>query len=110
MSRRALSAIAFAVGMVCFGAGRAVARGTLMSDQNAVSGGGATVLTGACLLNGSNPSQCTATVAAKSRCVCSPVGTTSGIAAGGCAVSLSGTTLTLTSANGHTNAVTWHCL
>jgi hypothetical protein len=65
--------------------------------------------TGTCTLNGGSPSTCTSTVAAGSICTCSPVGTTAGIAAGGCAVSLSSTTLTVTSHNGHTNAVNWHC-
>lgn len=65
--------------------------------------------TGTCTLNGSSPSTCTSTVAAGSICTCSPVGTAANIAAGGCAVSLSSTTLTITSANGHTNVVNWHC-
>lgn len=62
-----------------------------------------------CTLNGASPSTCTATVLASSKCVCSPVGTTAAIAAGGCAVSLSGTTLTLTGPNGATNDVNVWC-
>jgi hypothetical protein len=64
---------------------------------------------GSCTLDGASPSKCTATVTASTKCVCSPVGTTAAIAAGGCAASLSSTTVTLTSANGLTNDVNYHC-
>lgn len=64
---------------------------------------------GECTLDGASPSKCTATVAAGSECTCSPVGTTAVIAAGGCAVSISSTTATFTSANGLTNNVSYHC-
>lgn len=62
-----------------------------------------------CTLNGGSPSTCTATVTAGAVCQCTPVGTTAAIAAGGCAVSLSSTTLTATSANGLSNVVNILC-
>lgn len=62
-----------------------------------------------CTLGGQSPSICTATVLAGSTCICGPVGASAAIAAGGCAVGLSGTTLTATSANGLTNVVNIHC-
>jgi hypothetical protein len=62
-----------------------------------------------CTLNGGSPSTCTATVFAGAVCTCSPVGATAAIAAAGCAVGLSGTTLTVTSANSATNVVNVHC-
>lgn len=65
---------------------------------------------GSCTLDGASPSVCTATVTAAAICTCSPVGGTAAIAAAGCAVGLSGTTLTVTSANGATNAVNYHCI
>lgn len=64
---------------------------------------------GTCTLDGASPSKCTATVTAGAICTCTPVGTTAAIAAGGCAVSLSSTTLTLTSANGLSHNVNYHC-
>lgn len=64
---------------------------------------------GSCTLDGASPSVCTATVLAGSKCTCSPVGATAAIAAAGCAVGLSGTTLTITSANSATNDVNFHC-
>ena len=62
-----------------------------------------------CTLNGATPSVCTVTVVASSVCTCSPVGATAAIAAGGCAVGVSGTTLTVTSAAGLTNVVNTFC-
>lgn len=65
---------------------------------------------GNCTLGGESPSVCPAqTALAGSRCVCQPVGTSAAIAAAGCAVSLSGSTLTVTSLNGGTHVVNWHC-
>lgn len=66
--------------------------------------------TGSCVLNGGSPSTCTATVADNSVCVCSIVGTTATAAGHGCAVSRSGTTLTITSDNSQTHTVNWLCL
>lgn len=62
-----------------------------------------------CTLNGGSPSTCTATVKASSICKCSPVGTTAAIAAGGCAVSLSATTLTVTGPNAGNWVVNLEC-
>lgn len=62
-----------------------------------------------CTLNGGTPSTCTATVLSGSNCQCTPVGGTAVIAAGGCAVGLSGTTLTATSFATATNVVNIHC-
>jgi len=63
-----------------------------------------------CTLGGESPSVCPAqTVVASSVCTCSNVGTSAAIAAAGCAVSLSSTTLTVTSANGATNVVNYSC-
>lgn len=64
---------------------------------------------GSCTLGGESPSVCTATVKAGAKCVCSLVGATAAIAAKGCAVGLSGSTLTITSANGATDDVNYHC-
>ena len=79
-----------------------------------VSGTGALTISASatnttCTLNGGSPSTCTATVTAGTKCQCTPVGATAAIAAGGCAVSLSGTTVTATSANGLTNLVNLFC-
>lgn len=63
-----------------------------------------------CTLNAGSPSTCTATVVAGSTCTCSNVGSSAAIAAAGCAVSLSGTTLTVTSANAGANVVNIHCI
>jgi len=68
-----------------------------------------TATSGSCTLNGASPSVCTATVTAATDCVCASVGATAVIAAQGCAVGLAATTLTITSANGATNAVNYHC-
>ena len=66
--------------------------------------------TGSCTLGGESPSVCPAqTVVAGTKCVCSNVGTSAAIAALGCAVSLSSTTLTITSANAATHVVNYHC-
>lgn len=65
---------------------------------------------GTCTLNGASPAVCTATVTAAALCTCSIVGGTAAIAAKGCAVGLSGTTLTITSANGAGEAVNYHCI
>lgn len=62
-----------------------------------------------CTLNGGTPSTCTATVTASAKCVCTPVGATAVIAAGGCAVGLSGTTLTATSFATGANVVNIIC-
>lgn len=64
---------------------------------------------GTCTLNGGTPSTCTVTVTAAATCVCSPVGASAVIAATGCAVGLSGTTLTVTSASAATNVVNVFC-
>jgi hypothetical protein len=69
-----------------------------------------TLSAGACTLNGGTPSTCTATTVAGYKCTCAPVGTTAAIALGGCAVSLSGSTLTVTGPNAATNDVNYHCL
>lgn len=69
------------------------------------------VISGTCTLGGESPSVCPAqTVTASSVCKCSPVGTTAAIAAAGCAVSLSSTTLTITSLNGGTHVINYECL
>lgn len=60
-------------------------------------------------LGGESPAVITATVSASSTCTCTNVGATAAIAANGCAVGLSGTTLTITSANGATNTVNYTC-
>lgn len=60
-------------------------------------------------LNGASPSVITATVIAGSVCTCSLNGNTAAIAAGGCAVGVSSTTLTITSANSATATVNYYC-
>lgn len=62
-----------------------------------------------CTLNGGTPSTCTATVTAGALCLCTNVGAVAGIAAGGCAVGLSGTTLTVTGAIAANNVVNILC-
>lgn len=65
---------------------------------------------GTCTLNGASPSTCTVTnVTAGALCQCTNVGASAAIAANGCAVGLSSTTLTVTSANGATNVVNTQC-
>ena len=68
-----------------------------------------TETSGSCTLDGASPSVCTATVTASTLCVCANVGATAAIAANGCAVGLSGTTLTVTGANAATHDVNYHC-
>lgn len=63
-----------------------------------------------CTLDGASPAVCTATVPAGSVCVCAPVGATAAIAAFNCAVSLSGTTLTVTAADAGNSVVNIICL
>lgn len=98
----------------------AVARGPTAGYRFTVDDEGDGVFTGnldvggtgsvtTCTLDGASPSVCTATVVASSTCVCANVGTTAAIANNGCAVSLSGTTLTVTSANAAGNVVNIHC-
>lgn len=65
---------------------------------------------GSCTLDGLSPSTCAVTVTAAAFCTCSPVGTTAAIAAGGCAVSLAASTLTITGPNAATNVVNYHCI
>lgn len=62
-----------------------------------------------CTLNAASPAACTATVPAASTCVAIPVGTTAAAGAVDPAVSLSGTTLTVTAANGANQTVNIHC-
>lgn len=62
-----------------------------------------------CTLNAASPSVCTVTVSASSVCTCSPVGATAALAAAGCAVGLSSTTLTVTSLNGGSHVVNTYC-
>jgi hypothetical protein len=65
---------------------------------------------GSCTLSSGTPSTCAvALVTASSFCVCSPVGTTAAVAAAGCAVSLSGTTLTITGPDTVTTTMNYHC-
>lgn len=64
---------------------------------------------GTCTLGGESPSVCTDTVTAGTVCLCAPVGASAAIAAGGCAVGLSDTTLTVTGPNAATNVVNWFC-
>jgi hypothetical protein len=68
-----------------------------------------TTTAGTCTMNGASPAVCTATVRAGSRCVCAINGTSAAIAAGGCAVSLSSTTLTLTTVNASTQVANYLC-
>lgn len=65
---------------------------------------------GSCTFNGATPATCTATVTASAFCVCAPVGATAVIAAGGCAVGLSGTTLTITGPATAAYAVNYTCI
>jgi hypothetical protein len=88
-------------------AGYGLINGTLQVDGNLILTASTTKTT--CTLNAASPSVCTATVRAGSTCSCSPVGATAAIAAGGCAVGLSGTTLTVTAANGASHVVNIHC-
>lgn len=56
------------------------------------------------------PSTVTATVSASSICVCTPLGTTKTIAAGGCAWSVSSTTATFTGPDTVTTPIAAHCV
>lgn len=60
-----------------------------------------------CTLDGASPSVCTAAVTASARCVATPI--SAAALAWGPGVSLSGTTLTVTGANGATNVVNIVC-
>lgn len=71
---------------------------------------GDTTVRGTCTLDGATPSVCTATVTASAICTCSNVGASAAIAALGCAVGVSGTTLTITSAAAATHNVNYHCI
>lgn len=71
---------------------------------------GATDMRGTCTLNGATPATCTATVVAGAKCTCSNVGATAVIAALGCAVGVSGTTLTITSGASATHDVNYVCI
>lgn len=88
-------------------AGYGLFNGPLQVDGNLILTASTTKTT--CTLNGASPSVCTATVRASSTCTCSPVGATAALAAAGCALGLSGTTLTVTSLNGGTHVVNIHC-
>lgn len=67
------------------------------------------VVTGQVALTSASPSTATATVPASSVCQCTPQGTTAAIAAGGCAASVSSTTLTLTGPNTVTTTMNYRC-
>lgn len=67
------------------------------------------ISSGVCTLDGGSPSQCDATVTAGSVCTCSIVGATAAKAAGGCAVGVTSTTLTATSANSLGDVVNYNC-
>lgn len=75
----------------------------------AISNFASTKNRGTCTLNGGTPSTCTATVNASAKCLCSPVGATAIIAAGGCGVGVASTTLTITGPATATNDVNYHC-
>lgn len=65
---------------------------------------------GAVALSSASPSTATVlNIRAGSRCSCWPVGATAAIAAGGCAASLSSTTLTLTGPNTVTTTMNYFC-
>lgn len=69
-----------------------------------------TVHTSCTLVDGSSLSACAAqTVPASSVCTCTPVGATAAIAAGGCAVSVSSTTLTVTGPDNGNYDVDYDC-
>lgn len=59
--------------------------------------------------NGASPAIATATVTASSVCECTMNGATAAIAAGGCAVGVSSTTLTMTTVNGSTETANYYC-
>ncbi len=65
---------------------------------------------GHCTLNGASPAVCTDTIEhASVLCLCALVGATAAIANMDCAVGVSGTTLTITSANAANAEVNWVC-
>lgn len=70
---------------------------------------GATTLCGSIALTSASPSTATVTVPAGVSCACWPVGTTAAIAAGGCAASVTSTTLTLTGPNTVTTTMRYFC-
>jgi hypothetical protein len=70
---------------------------------------GAAAACGSIALVSASPSTATVTVPAGVSCACWPVGTTAAIAAGGCAASVSSTTLTLTGPNTVTTTVRYMC-
>jgi hypothetical protein len=63
---------------------------------------------GTCTLNGGSPATCTVTVSANARCNANTIGTTAA-SAKALAVNLATTTLTVTAANGSTEAVNIWC-
>lgn len=64
---------------------------------------------GTCTLNAQTPAFCTVATTDGAHCTCSPVGLTAAIAAAGCAVSLTETTLTITGADGASTVMNYHC-
>lgn len=64
---------------------------------------------GSIALSSGTPSTATKTVRTGASCACWPVGNSAAIAAGGCAASVSSTTLTLTGPNTVTTTVRYHC-
>lgn len=70
---------------------------------------GAAAACGTATLSSGTPSTATVTVPAGVTCSCFPVGTTTAIAAGGCAANVSATTLTLTGPNTVTTAMRYIC-
>lgn len=70
---------------------------------------GGTTLCGSAALSSASPSTTTVTVPTGASCACWPVGTTALIAAGGCAASVSSTTLTLTGPNSVTTTMRYMC-
>jgi hypothetical protein len=62
-----------------------------------------------CTLNGASPATCTATVSSGATCMVTVQGTTAADATAGDAYSISGTTITVVSGNGHTNVVSIWC-
>jgi hypothetical protein len=64
---------------------------------------------GTATLASGTPSTVAVTVPSGVSCFCNPVGATAAIAAGGCAASVSGTTLTLTGPNTVTTVMRYEC-
>jgi hypothetical protein len=60
-------------------------------------------------LTSASPSTGTASVSSGTTCSCAPIGTTAAIAAGGCASSVSSTTLTMTGPNTVTTTMVYSC-